>query len=159
MTRGFRSLYGAGPLHLLGHLALFCVAGFAIDQILGGGGAIQWIVWFVAAAVLHDAVLLPLYSTADRVLAITHHTAARDRTAPAWINHVRVPVVVAGVLVLVYFPLIFGLSSATYRRDTGHALAGYTRNWLLITAGVFLASALVYAVRVAWRKRGSGARR
>ena len=62
-------------------------------------------------------------------------------------NHVRAPAAISGVLLLVYFPLILGLSSANYRNDTGHRLAGYTRNWLLITAGLFLVSALVYGVR------------
>jgi hypothetical protein len=29
----------------------------------------------------------------------------------------------------------------------GHHVHGYGRNWLLITAGLFLASALIYAAR------------
>ena len=43
-----------------------------------------------------------------------------------------------------------GISGAvsTCNPTTPNALAGYTRNWLLICAGLFLFSAAVYAVRV-----------
>jgi hypothetical protein len=52
------------------------------------------------------------------------------------------------VLLLVYFPVIFGPGDSTYFAATGHHLHGYGRNWLLITAVLFLGSALVYAVRL-----------
>jgi hypothetical protein len=53
---------------------------------------------------------------------------------------------------LVYFPVILGFSSVNYRADSGHALSGYTRNWLLICAGLFLASGLLAATRAAARR-------
>ena len=99
-------------------------------------------------------MLLPLYSALDRGLISDASEPARGRARDARapirrsINYLRVPAVVSGILLLVYFPLILGYSSKNYRNDTGHALAGYTRNWLLICAGLFLVSALVYAVRV-----------
>ena len=162
---GFRRLYGAHPLHLLGHAGLFFVAGWAVTQIVGGGFVINWLAWFLGAALLHDLVLLPLYSVLDRALmhvAGAHGdarsgvpsgdpVAAGDRPR-GWVNHVRAPAIIAGILLLVYFPLILGYSSRNYRDDTGHALAGYTRNWLLITAGLFVCSALVYGVRVIRRR-------
>ena len=145
---GFRRLYGAHPLHLAGHLALFFVAGWAIDQIIGGGTIINWMAWFLGAALLHDLVLLPLYSLADRGLVDNGgNRVARAARRRVWVNYIRVPAAVAGILLLVYFPVILGYSSANYRNDTGHALTGYTRNWLLITAGLFLGSALIYVVR------------
>ena len=165
-TDWFTRRYGAGPLHLIGHLLLFVVAGWAISQILDGGIVINWIVWFIGAAILHDLVLLPLYSTLDGILGLsTGRYSPRNAVArgarlpagsgmrPAIVNHLRAPAVIAGVLLLVYFPLILGLSRRNYFNDTGHHLAGYTLNWLLITAGLFVVSALVYAVRVA-RRRG-----
>jgi Na+/melibiose symporter-like transporter len=152
MIAGFRRLYGANPLHLIAHLAAFAVAFWAIGQILDGGTIINWIVWFIGAAILHDLVLLPLYSTLDRGLGIvTPRRRAESRRVPL-INHLRAPAVIAGILLIVYFPLILGLSSRNYLNDTGHHLAGYTRNWLLITVGLFLISALVYAVRVRRRR-------
>lgn len=141
---GFRRLYGSHPLHLIGHLAVFFVAGWAIQQIVGGGKVVNWIAWFLGAALLHDLVLVPVYSVLDRLL---ERVAGGPTRRPPAVNHLRVPAVISGILLLVYFPLILGYSSKNYRNDTGHALAGYTRNWLLITAGVFVGSALVYAVR------------
>jgi Na+/melibiose symporter-like transporter len=155
---GFRRLYGSNPLHLIGHLAVFFVAGWAIDQIIGGGTIINWMAWFVGAALLHDLVLLPLYSLADRGLVNNGGNrvarAARRRT---WVNYIRVPAAISAILLLVYFPVILGYSSTNYRNDTGHSLTGYTRNWLLVTAGLFVGSALIYVVR-SMRRRPSSPR-
>lgn len=148
---GFRRLYGSHPLHLIGHLAVFLVAGWAIDQIVGGGTVINWIAWFLGAALLHDLVLLPLYSLLDRLLGRVATAGGAARRLPA-VNHLRVPAVISGILLLVYFPLILGYSSKNYRNDTGHSLAGYTRNWVLVTAGLFVGSALIYAVRTTRRR-------
>lgn len=149
---GFHKLYGSNPLHLVAHLGAFIVAGWAINQIVGGGSVINWIAWFLGAALLHDLVLLPSYSALDQTLRrATGGARASDRPPP--INYIRVPAVVAGILLLVYFPLILGYSARNYRHDTGHSLAGYTRNWLLICAGVFLVSAVLYAVRTARQRR------
>jgi hypothetical protein len=151
--RGFKSLYGSNPLHLLAHLGVFFIAGWAIDQILGGSHAINWIAWFLGAALLHDLVLLPMYSLLDRgLIGGRGNPVARGARRRRWINYVRTPAVLAGILLLVYFPLILGKSSRNYGNDTGHALSGYTRNWLLITAGLFLVSAVVYAVRARPRR-------
>jgi hypothetical protein len=149
MIARFRRLYGANPLHLIGHLVLFAIAAFAIVQILGRGAWVNWIAWFLGAALLHDLVLLPFYSGLDR--GLQEATARPVRRVPL-INYVRVPVVISGILLIVYFPLILGLSADNYRNDTGHALAGYTRNWLLICAGLFVVSAIVYTVRLRGRR-------
>ncbi len=151
----FRRLYGAGPLHLVGHLGLFFIAGWSIDQILGSTMIVDWIAWFLGAALLHDLVLLPAYSVLDRGVRRAGRRS-RGRTGraanSALINHIRVPAAVAAILLLVYFPVILGYSSHNYRADSGHALSGYTRNWLLICAGLFVASALLAAARAAARR-------
>ena len=157
---GFRRLYGSHPLHLLGHLLMFFVAGWAINQILGGGNAINWLAWFIGAALLHDLVLLPVYSLVDRGLERgTRRSPIRradpvPEPLPRLVNYIRVPAAIAGILLLVYFPVILGYSSTKYRNDTGHALTGSTRNWLLVSAGLFICSGLVYLVRVL-RRPGS----
>lgn len=153
MIGGFRRLYGAGPLHLLAHAGAFFIAGWAIAQILRAGHVLDWIVWFVGAALLHDLVLVPLYSLLDGTMAGTprRRRAPRGRSAR---NHLRLPAAICGLLILVYFPLILGYSSSSYIHDSGHMLTGYTRNWLLICAGLFLASALLYTVRRLARHRG-----
>ncbi|MFZ0043967.1 MAG: hypothetical protein WAK93_21840 [Solirubrobacteraceae bacterium] len=151
----FRRHYGASPLHLAGHIAAFAVAAWAIVEILGGGTWVNWVVWFVGAALLHDFVLVPVYSALDRGIGVAgrHHP---PRFGVPVINHLRVPAAISGILLIVYFPLILGLSSTNYRNDTGHNLEGYTRNWLLITASLFLGSAIIYVIRdVPRRQRGA----
>jgi hypothetical protein len=151
-----RSRYGSSPLHLIGHVAAFAVAVWAIGQILDGGTVVNWIAWFLGAALLHDLVLVPLYSLLDRVLGLGARRPSRRlksgasrprRPLPSIRNHLRAPAAISGVLLIVYFPLIFGLSSTNYRNDTGHSLSGYTRNWLLISAALFLVSGLLYVTR------------
>jgi hypothetical protein len=158
MSPWLRRRYGSGPLHLLGHLAVFFIAAWAIAQILGGGAVVNWTAWFVGAVLLHDLVLVPLYSALDRGLGLAGRRRPRGFRRPIG-NHLRVPAAISGILLVVYFPLILGLSATNYRNDTGHRLEGYTRNWLLITAGLFLASAIVYLIRAAPRSGPGRSRR
>ena len=154
----WRRLYGANPLHLAGHLVAFAIALFALHRILVGGHEINFLAWFLAAAILHDLLLLPAYSLIDRVAARfvgrrTSRPPAREVESPTThstvpvINHLRAPALISGVLLLVYAPEIFGLGDRTYYDATGHHLEGYVRNWLLISVALFLGSALIYAVR------------
>jgi hypothetical protein len=135
----------SAALQLLAHVAGFGVATYALAQIIRGGRVINFIAWFAGAAVVHDLVLLPLYSLLDRLPRA--HARLRKARVPV-INHVRVPALISGLLLLVYFPLILGLSESNYVADTGHHLAGYARNWLAVTGALFAGSALVYAIRV-----------
>jgi hypothetical protein len=127
-----RLSYGASPLHLAGHVAALAVVAYALSQVLQVGV----LVWLVGGALLHDLVLLPLYSLADRV--------ARS-VARGVVNHVRVPAAISGVLLLVYFPLILGKAPANYERNTGRHPPDYLARWLAITAGLCVVSAVVWA--------------
>jgi hypothetical protein len=142
-----RRRYGAGPLHLIAHIAAFAIAAYALAEIFRGGTVINFISWFVGAALLHDLVFLPLYSALDRLAR--HHQIAgkRPRGVPV-INYVRVPALISGLLLLVYFPMILGLAERRYFRATGHHLEDYARNWLLITAALLSGSAVLYALRL-----------
>jgi hypothetical protein len=133
-------------LQVLVHAAAFGIAGYALAQIVRGGSVVNFVVWFAGAAVLHDLVVLPLYSLLDRLARAPRRRRAVPRVP--WINHVRTPAVISGVLLLVYFPAILGLSEHNYFLASGHHLEGYALNWLLITAALFGASALLYAIRV-----------
>ena len=88
---GFRRLYGSHPLHLLAHLGVFFIAGWAIDQIAQTPTIVNWIVWFLGAALLHDLVLLPLYSLANRGLegARGNQVARGTRRRPRCGGHGR----------------------------------------------------------------------
>ena len=135
-----RRAYGASPLHLVVHVAVFGVAAYAIAQVLAGGIVENFLIWFFGAALLHDLVFLPLYVLLDRV--------AQLGLRPPLLNHVRVPTLVSGLLLLVYFPLILVKADRNYFHAVGHHVHGYARNWLLLSAAFFLLSAIVYAVRL-----------
>jgi hypothetical protein len=147
----FKKRYGAGPLHLAVHVIGFAVAGFAIVQLLDQRRWVNWLAWFLAAALLHDLVLLPLYSALDRII---RGRAPRlpDRHHVPIVNHLRAPALISGVLLLIYFPLILGQANSGYLSATGHHPEGYLRNWLLITVALFAGSGVVYAVR-RWRRQ------
>jgi hypothetical protein len=145
--RLFRRQYGASPVHLLAHLAAFAIAAYALAQIVRGGAVVNFIIWFAGAAVLHDFVFFPLYSGLDRLARYGTPRGARAPGVPV-VNYVRVPALIAGLLLLVYLPLILDLGDRSYYSASGHHIAGYARNWLLITAVLFTGSAALYAIRV-----------
>lgn len=146
--------YGASPWHLIGHLVAIGVAAYALAQILDPrfSHPVNLVAWLIGGALLHDLVLLPLYTVLDIAgrAAVADHELRRVRIA----NHLRFPVVIAGTLFLVYFPLILGKSEANYVRDTGHEPPDYLGRWLAITGALFAVSAVIYAVRlIAARRR------
>jgi hypothetical protein len=138
----WRRLYGASPLHLAAHAAAFAAAGYALLRILERGPVENFLIWFLGAALLHDLVLLPLYSLLD----VGARLGLGRRRLPA-INHLRVPALISGLLLLVYFPLILVEADRNYVRASGHHVHDYARNWLLITAALFAGSALIYLGR------------
>ncbi|MBT2481475.1 hypothetical protein [Streptomyces sp. ISL-94] len=138
MTR-FRRWYGASALHLVLLSASFALTGYAGVRLLKGD-ILGVALWFVGAAVLHDLVLLPLYSVADRA-------AQRLSPGSASVNHVRVPAFLSGLLLLVWWPLILR-RVGHYTAATGLPADGFLGRWLLITAGLFTASAAVLLLRM-----------
>ncbi|MFC9292522.1 hypothetical protein ACFTWH_24090 [Streptomyces sp. NPDC057011] len=149
-TVAFRRRYGASPLHLLLVLASFTLAVYAGVRLLKGDG-VAVALWFVGAALLHDLVLLPLYSVTDRAAQALFGPAADEGSpvARVSVNHVRVPGFVAGVLLLVWWPLVFR-QVGHFTASTGLPADGFLARWLLITAGLFAASAAILLVRM-WR--------
>jgi hypothetical protein len=57
-------------------------------------------------------------------------------------------VVISALLLIIYFPLISRRPDSWYLAMSGHHLTHYLRNWLLITAALFLGSGLIYAGRI-----------
>lgn len=113
-------------------------------------------IWLVGAAILHDLILLPLYSLADlSALSVLRHRAEAVPKAP-WINHLRVPAFLSGLLLLVWFPLVLGISRP-YPAATALTLDVYLPRWLIITAGLFGVSALTYALRLRRLRRAARA--
>ncbi|PCG86963.1 hypothetical protein CIB93_05315 [Streptomyces sp. WZ.A104] len=162
----FKERYGASPLHLLLVLGSFALTGYAGIRLLSGQEPWMVVLWFAGAALLHDLVLLPLYTFTDRAAQIVLGGLHRPPGPPAgassapgrsWVNHVRVPVFLSGLLFLTYFPLIL---------QRGNRFTAYTTlpddvflgRWLLITAVLFALSALTLLIRL-FRSRTTSSRR
>jgi hypothetical protein len=141
--------YGAGPLHLVGHVALIAVAGYALSRALQPRFApepLNLAAWLFAGALIHDLLLLPAYGLAD--------AAARRALPPTLLNHVRIPVALSGIVFLVYAPRILDRQPQNVINALGEPPPDYLTRWALLTAGLFIASALVYAFRAARAARG-----
>ena len=134
-----RARYGASPLHLLAHLAVLPLVAWALLQVIDRPDAVRILLWLALSAVVHDFVLLPFYSVLDR---------AGQRAAPRpAVNFVRVPALISGLLLLVFFPAISGKGEPSFRRVSGLTYDGYLARWLLITAVLFAVSGAAYLVR------------
>jgi hypothetical protein len=153
----FRSTYGDSPLHLLAVIASFAIAGYAFLRIVENPSALGTLVWFAGAAVAHDLIAFPLYSALN---LIAHRSiegpddAREERRRVPLINHVRIPAFLAGLALLMFFPLILGLDAANYEKDTGLSGDVFLTRWLGLCAALFLGSALIYAVRLRRATRG-----
>ncbi len=146
-TRLLRERYGAGPGHLIGGLLVLVLGVYSFSRFLDAGPVVNLVLWIMGAVLLHDIVLLPVYTALDRALQ------RATRGAPRLLNHLRVPTILSGLLLFVYFPLILALRPGIFRATTGLGTGPYLGRWLLITAGLFLVSALVYVVRLARERR------
>lgn len=140
--RLFTRLYGANA----GHLVLLCASLAAIGYcaVLASASArfATMLLWFAAAVLAHDAVLLPLYSLADRAL----RTGIRHR--PTLVNHVRIPLLGSGLLFLLFFPGIIGQGAATHYAATGMDQGPFLVRWLTLSGVLALISVVVHVVRV-----------
>jgi hypothetical protein len=145
----FRRRYGASPLHLAGHLVVFAIALFAIWRIASAQSLVKLIALYIGFAIAHDLIFLPAYSGLDRAMraALARLPIGRPGSVPA-INHIRAPALISGLLLIIYAPMISGRDAHGYLISSGHPVQGYLRNWFLISAALFLGSALIYAVRV-----------
>lgn len=143
--------YGASPLHLLALLACFGLAGYAAARLIPSR-PLSVIAWFLGAVIGHDLLLMPLYSLADRsVMAAIRHREPQLPLAP-WINYVRVPAALSGLLLLVWFPLILRLRSP-YHASTTLSADPYAWHWLAVTGALFLLSAVAFALRLRGKPR------
>jgi hypothetical protein len=156
--RWFYRWYGANPLHLLTLIASFALAGYAAEKLLPRDTeAIA--IWFIGAVIGHDLLLMPLYTIADlSVLAVFRHRRQQQPPVVSWINYLRVPAVLSGTLLLIWFPLIFRLPSH-YAALTGLPIDPYMTHWLAVTGVLFLLSAVALAVRLSTRPFRRAARR
>ncbi|RII13154.1 hypothetical protein DSC45_24520 [Streptomyces sp. YIM 130001] len=131
------------PFQLLVLVCSFTLAGYAGVRLLED----DWFgvaLWFVGAALVHDLVLVPLYALADRAVVRAYGAIGRRE----WTNWVRVPAVLSGLLLLVWFPMISGRVADRYESATGMPPEGFLGRWLLITGLLFGGSGLLMLVRL-----------
>ena len=131
---------GAAPGRLAVLVACLGLAGYAAFFLLGDPALLRMLVWFAAAAVVHDLVIFPVCAGADRVLG-------RLLPGPR-VNHVRVPALGAGLTLLMFWPGIVRQGEVTHLAATGLDQAPYLDRWLLLSAVLFGVSGLVYLVRM-----------
>lgn len=149
LRNSFRRLYGSSPIHLAGHLIAFAIVAFAFDQMFSSGGVKQLLLWYIGLVIGHDLIFVPAYIGLDRVArSVLARLPAGPRAGVPMINHVRVPVLISGLLLIIYGPLISGLARSWYFSVSGRPLEGFLRNWLLITAALFIGSGLIYVIRI-----------
>jgi hypothetical protein len=147
-----RSRYGDSPLHLAAQLAVLGVTAYAVTQVVRRGAAVNFLGWLLAGPPLHDLLLLPLYALVDAVL---RRLPARNGVPV--VNHMRIPLLISGLLLLCFFPLVLDRAPGNYRRSTAHPPSGYGRDWALITLALLTASAGIYALRVKRATRAADA--
>jgi hypothetical protein len=139
----------SSPVRILVALASFAIAGWALWQAVGTlSDPWRFAIWLAGAIVAHDLLLLPLYSllgaVAGRAVAGEPPTALRV----AALNHLRVPLLLSGLMLLVWFPLIAQRSPAGYMRASGMSVDVYLERWLLLSGALLLASAFAFALRL-----------
>ncbi|AKN15486.1 hypothetical protein [Mycobacterium haemophilum] len=162
----FKNTYGAHPLHLLTMVSGFALLGYilATFKLADLWNHDTWwqsiAVWFAAAVVGHDLLLFPLYALIDRTLARVGRrglSAARRRPEVPARNYIRIPMLAAGLTLLVFLPGIIEQGAPKYLEATGQTQQPFLGRWLLLTAVMFGMSAVAYVARLAvarWRKAG-----
>ena len=144
-----RRHYGAGPGQLVALLLSFVLAGYAVSRLLDDLPVLLRIgVWFVGAALVWDLLLGPALAAVDRAL----RPLSRLGPVPV-LNYVRVPLLVSGLLLLVWAPLVLQRSAPTFMRKSGLSADPYLERWLAVSAVLILGSALAYGVAVLRARR------
>ncbi|HET9256971.1 MAG TPA: hypothetical protein VFO16_17485 [Pseudonocardiaceae bacterium] len=142
-------------VRLLALLGSFVVAGYAGARLLAGNPAAIG-GWFVGSAIAHDLLLFPLYAGCDAALVwlLRHRPAWAVLGGVRWLNYLRVPAAISGVLLLVWAPLILRLPTVI-QAASGLSAQPLLPHWLGVTAVLFAISIAVLTVRMAVLGRGA----
>jgi hypothetical protein len=157
----FREVYGSYPLHLMTMAAGFALLGYVVATFKPTTlwNPHSWwqsiAVWFAAAVIAHDLVLFPIYALADRILWARAGRRPVRRLPVSVRNYLRIPALGAGLTLLVFLPGIIGQGASTYLAATGQTQQPFLGRWLLLTAAMFMTSAIVYLLRLALDGRRS----
>ncbi|RZT83518.1 hypothetical protein EV383_0323 [Pseudonocardia sediminis] len=138
---------GAGALvRLVLVLACFALVAYTVDLLLiDDPSLVSVLIWFAGALFLHDLVLFPLYAGGDRVLALV--LKALPRTRVPLVNHIRIPVLGAGLSLLMFLPGIIQQGGATTLAATGLDQEPYRERWVWLTVALFAISLVIWLLR------------
>jgi hypothetical protein len=139
-VKRLKARYGGGPAHLLASIASLAIAGAAVvGWTQRPRDLMNVLVWFAAAIVLHDLVLLPIYSIVDRF------TLGRLPARAA--VYVRVPALTSALVLAAVFPTVLGFGAHQEHNASGIVEHGYLARWLLLCGALFALSGLTYSIR------------
>jgi hypothetical protein len=142
-----RSRYGAGLGHAIGVIACLAISALAVRRwfdIPSDVGKI--VIWFIAALLGHDLVLVPIYSLADRRVARLGRYAM----------YVRVPAILSALMFAAFWPEILQRDPGDFEALTDVNPNFYLRRWLIATAVLFAISALAAAGSAVRRRTSRG---
>jgi hypothetical protein len=150
-TATARRLYGAHPAHALVLLVSLIPAALALGQLLDER-PLDVGRWLIGSAFVHDGLLLPFYVLADAALVALWR---RRPGRVAWLNFVRIPVAVSGLMLLLFSPVILR-QAESYEFKTGRSIDEYLGRWLLLSAILAAGSAVWYLLRLGVVHRRGG---
>lgn len=139
-----RRAYGAHPLQPILLIACFAVVGYVVSFLSGSSALPRLLIWFVGAVIAHDLIAFPVYALGDRIAGVA---LTRWPARLPLLNYIRIPAATSLLLLVVYLPGIIRQGQASYRAATGQTQQPFLGRWLLLTAVLFVVSAVVYAVR------------
>ena len=134
--------HGAHAAQLFVLLACLALAAYGASFLLGDPSAPTILVWFLGAAVVFDLVVFPFSVLADRTLT------RLPRSRVPLVNHVRLPLLGAGLTFGMFLPGILRRSPATYLAATGLTQEPYLARWLWLVLTMFVVSAAIYLTRL-----------
>ena len=152
--RAFAKNYGSSPLHLLVAGAAFLIAAYAGFRALQKGPVLPQSEWFLGAILLHDMVLIPVYSAVLLgLLYVIGGRAAREGTPLSRVrllvlNHVRVPAALSLLALLVFFPVVLGFADGGLMGVSGLSTDPYLARFLFMTLALFAISAALFPLRL-----------
>ncbi|MGA8520321.1 MAG: hypothetical protein WB735_19770, partial [Pseudonocardiaceae bacterium] len=91
----------------------------------------------------------PLYAGVDAalVLLLRHHPEWATVAGVRWLNYLRVPAMVSGLLLLVWSPLILRVSNGAYHAASGLSAQPFLARWIAVTVVLFAISAATLVVQ------------
>jgi hypothetical protein len=120
----------------LAHLLLLPLCAWALVEVFSvssAKAAMGVATWLIAAVIVHDFVVWPAYSAADR--------AIRGN------NYVRIPAALSLLMLVVFWGTIGGRGEGAYHGVSGRSYDGYVTRWLVVSAALFAGSGVLYLVR------------